>query len=65
MKNKKYVCNICGKEASINPQDEIPECCGEEMVPLDKCTKAFDPEMDRGRDEDDACEDFSGKQFDK
>lgn len=67
MEKKKYSCEICGKKITANPGMNSPVCCGEDML-LDEssfCRKTPDAEMDRSRDEDDACEDFTGKQFDK
>lgn len=59
MKLKAYHCNHCDEETIIGAEKDAPECCGHtmEQIPLDNCTKAFNPENARLYESDDACDD--------
>ena len=56
---KAYRCEDCGDEQVITENASVPECCGEKMkaIPLENCTKHYNPEGARLQDDDDACDD--------
>ncbi len=60
---KAYRCKDCGKEVVQDAGKPAPDCCGDTMgeVSLESCRDAG-PEAARLESDDDACEDFTGKQ---
>ena len=59
MQKKAYQCDDCKKEQIIEDGETAPQCCGIPMqeIPLETCTKHYDPEGARFQDNDDACDD--------
>jgi hypothetical protein len=58
MKEKVFVCQLCGKESKATPGEKIPVCCGQPMTPkLEKCTRPFVAETARSGAEDGPCDD--------
>jgi hypothetical protein len=59
MKLKAYHCSHCNEEKIIDAEKNTPECCGETMqqIPLDDCSKPYNPESARLDEADDACDD--------
>ncbi|MFQ3547710.1 MAG: hypothetical protein SNJ56_05175 [Termitinemataceae bacterium] len=60
---KAYRCKDCGHETVVDAKAPTPECCGEPMneIPLESCREAG-PEATRPGDDEEPCEDFTGKQ---
>lgn len=59
MKLKAYHCSHCDEEKIISADKAAPECCGETMlqIPLEDCSKPYNPESARLYESDDACDD--------
>lgn len=60
---KAYRCKSCDREVIQDSSKPVPVCCGHPMeeVSLESCRDAG-PEAARLNNDDEACEDFTGKQ---
>mgnify|MGYP000448165604 CR=1 FL=1 len=59
-----YRCALCNKTAEFTESKDAPICCDEKMIPepLPQCTSTTHPEMVRNTDDDEPCDDGTGKQ---
>jgi hypothetical protein len=61
---KIYRCALCNRTSEYQEGKDAPVCCNEKMIPepLPQCTSAAHPEMARNTDEDEPCNDGTGKE---